>query len=88
MRPGERPRRAKGRWRDCGPSSLGAVVVIVTVAVEALVLLGVMEAGEAAQVVCAGKPAQPKLTAWLKPLSGAIESVNVAVPPTLTVADC
>ena len=69
---------------------VGAVVVIVTKAVEAVAPLGVTELGVTAQVACvivAGS-AQLKLTVWLNPPCDATESVNVAVPPALTVADC
>ena len=58
-------------------------------AVEAVAPLGVTEAGVAAQVEnfnVAGS-VQLKLTVWLNPPCGAIESVNVAVPPAATVAE-
>ena len=68
---------------------VGAVVVIVTKAVEAVAPLGVTELGVTAQVACvivAGS-AQLKLTVWLNPPCGEIESVNVAVPPAATLAE-
>jgi len=64
-------------------------VVSVTVAVEAVVPLGVTEAGVTAQVEnfnVAGSE-QLKLTVWLNPPCGVIESVNVAVPPAATLAE-
>ena len=83
------PRRPGSYGSERGATNVGAVVVSVTVAVEAVVPLGVTEAGVAAQVEnfnVAGS-VQLKLTVWLNPPCGAIESVNVAVPPAATVAE-
>jgi hypothetical protein len=67
-----------------------AVVVIVTVAVDAAEPLGVTDMGETAQVVVGVSVAgsmQLKLTVWLNPPCEATESWNVAVPPALTLAE-
>lgn len=51
--------------------------------------LGLTDMGDTFQVasVIAAGSAQLKLTVWLNPPCGATESVNVAEPPAVTVAE-
>jgi hypothetical protein len=61
-------------------------VAIVSVVVAVLVPFGVTVVGEKAQVLKAGNPEHAKLTAWLKPFTGATLTVVVPGVPGLTVS--
>ena len=56
-------------------------------AVDSPVPVGVIEEGEIVQVERSGAPEQLKLTIWLNPPSDSTVSVNVAVPPAVTLAE-